>query len=100
MSKDYPLSMERFLALLESLEPVSEQLATLRRFLSNTLPEGFPVKLGKLCGAVQPYNQQGLQHGAVEALEGSRRRLAQASAVVPLSLFSLFCVDLLLSHSA
>lgn len=47
MSQAYPISIARFILLLEALEPMSDQISTLRKFLTNRIPTGFPVKLGK-----------------------------------------------------
>jgi hypothetical protein len=47
MSQAYPISIARFTALLEALEPMSDQISTLRKFLTNRIPSGFPVKLGE-----------------------------------------------------
>ena len=49
MSQAYPISIEHFITLLEALEPLSQQIATLRKFLKNRIPAGFPVKLGMTC---------------------------------------------------
>jgi hypothetical protein len=45
MSKDFPLSVEMLIEILEVLAP-TKHMHKLKKFCQSKLPEGFPVKLG------------------------------------------------------
>ena len=47
MADDFPLTVEQLIDVLAALAPASSRIRSLKRFVEQKLPPGYPVKLGK-----------------------------------------------------